>query len=297
MTSFNEHLSIIQQRFESALEQRLPSTDQQPSSLYHAMRYSALDGGKRIRPALVYFTGALFDIAPDRLDGPASALEMIHVYSLVHDDLPAMDNDDLRRGKPTCHKEFDEATAILVGDALQALAFETLTVDNTLQASPEQRIALIRELSISGGHHGMVGGQVIDMEGEGKQLSLEQLKEMHRRKTGALILAAVRFGYLMADNISDDQRSNLDTYAKSIGLAFQIRDDVLDIEGNTEQLGKPQGSDSESNKSTYPELMGMDGAKEQALLLKDQAIKSLDDFAEKAQPLRDLANYIVARFS
>ena len=211
MTTFSEQLVAIQHRFEQALEQRLPSTDKQPNSLYTAMRYSALDGGKRIRPALVYFTGALFNINEHQLDAPATALEMIHVYSLAHDDLPAMDNDDLRRGKPTCHKQFNEAIAILVGDSLQTLAFEILAKDPLMNVTAEQRIALISELAVSSGHLGMVGGQVIDIEGEGKSLSLKELKEMHRRKTGALILSAVRFGYLMAAKVTESEKESLDS--------------------------------------------------------------------------------------
>ncbi len=297
MSPVNDYLSAIQNHFEQALEMRLPLDSAIPATLSDAMRYSTLDGGKRLRPALVYMTGALFDIAQQRLDGPAAALEMIHVYSLVHDDLPAMDDDDLRRNKLTCHKKFDEATAILVGDALQTLAFETLANDATLLVGAERRLALISELAHASGHQGMVGGQVIDIEGEGKSLTLEQLQQMHRCKTGALIRAAVRFGYLMATEVNDAQKRALNDYADAIGLAFQIRDDILDIEGETEQLGKPQGSDSASDKSTYPALMGLEGAKEEAIHLYNKAISSLEIFNEKADPLRALAHYIVARIS
>ncbi len=297
MSGFNPQIDGILNHFEKILDQKLPSLDLDPYTLYSAMRYSTLDGGKRIRPLLVYITGALFDIKIERLDGPAIAIEMIHVYSLIHDDLPAMDDDDLRRGKATCHKKYNEATAILVGDALQSLAYEILTLDPQMDSNAEQRLSLITELSHAAGHAGMVGGQMIDMDSEGKSLSLTQLMELHRRKTGALILAAVRFGYLMSEKVTPEQQQSLDNYARAIGLAFQIRDDILDIESTTELLGKPQGSDHAAGKSTYPGLMGVDGAKSEASRLQQEALSSLRQFDQRAEPLRDLARFIVERAS
>jgi farnesyl diphosphate synthase len=297
MATFNPQVDAIVHHFEQALKLRLPPEETLPATLYKAMRYSALDGGKRIRPLLVYLTGALFDLEKSQLDAPATAVEMIHVYSLVHDDLPAMDDDDLRRGKATCHKRFNEATAILVGDALQSLAFEILANDPDMHASPSQRLLLISELARAAGHSGMVGGQMIDMDSEGRSLTLHQLMALHRRKTGALILAAVRMGYLLAEKATPLQQQSLDNYARAIGLAFQIQDDILDVEGTTEALGKPQGSDHAAGKSTYPGLMGVDGAKSEALRLQQEALSSLRQFDQRAEPLRDLARFIVERAS
>lgn len=288
-------LKQYQQRTETALQRWLPRDTSSPEHLHAAMRYASLDGGKRVRPVLVYATGSALGVPLDQLDGPACAVEFIHAYSLVHDDLPAMDNDDLRRGKPTCHKAYDEATAILVGDALQSLAFEVLSTDPTMVADPVCRLAIIRELALASGSRGMAGGQAIDTAAEGKRLSLEQLQAMHRYKTGALLKASVRFGALSNPATTERQRQDLDRYADAIGLAFQIRDDILDVEADTKTLGKPQGSDEARGKPTYTSLLGLDGAKAKARELHEQAMFSLEGFGAEADPLRWLSAYIVDR--
>ena len=288
-------LNDYRQRVDHALLTWLPNEQSPPEQLHAAMRYATLGGGKRVRPVLVYATAAALGVAPSRLDGPACAVEMIHAYSLVHDDLPAMDDDELRRGRPTCHIAFDEATAILAGDGLLTLAFEVLASDETMNVSPEQRIKMVCELAVASGNRGMVGGQAIDIAAEGSQLTLEQLQQMHAHKTGALIRAAVRLGALACDTLSPEQAAALDRYADAIGLAFQIRDDILDVEADTETLGKPQGSDEARNKPTYTSLLGLDGAKEKALGLHQVALESLKGFGEAADPLRWISAYIVDR--
>lgn len=288
-------LNEYQIRVEAALQQWLPNENESPAHLHAAMRYSSLDGGKRVRPILVYATGKALGVPLDHLDGPACAIEFIHAYSLVHDDLPAMDNDDLRRGKPTCHKAYDEPTAILVGDALQSLAFEVLATDSAMGADPARRLAMVEELARSSGSRGMAGGQAIDIAAEGQQLTLEQLQAMHRYKTGALIRASVRLGALSSPDITETQREGLDRYAESVGLAFQIRDDILDVEADTETLGKPQGSDQAKDKPTYTSLLGLEGAKEKARGLHREALEGLSGFGEEAEPLRQLSAYIVER--
>ncbi len=288
-------LTQYQQRAETALQRWLPTDTTVPEHLHAAMRYASLDGGKRVRPVLVYATGSALGVPLERLDGPACAVEFIHAYSLVHDDLPAMDDDDLRRSKPTCHKAYDEATAILVGDALQSLAFEVLATDPTMVADPASRLAIIRELALASGSRGMAGGQAIDTAAEGKRLSLEQMQAMHRYKTGALLKASVRFGALSNPATTEKQRDDLDRYADAIGLAFQIRDDILDVEADTETLGKPQGSDEARDKPTYTSLLGLDGAKAKARELHEQALNSLEGFGAEADPLRWLSAYIVDR--
>lgn len=294
---FESLLATYQQRINSALETYLPTVQTPPSRLHEAMRYSTFNGGKRIRPLLVYLTGQLFNIDPTILDAPACAVELIHTYSLVHDDLPAMDNDDLRRGKPTCHKAFDEATAILVGDALQTLAFYVLTYDKQLitHVSDTQRLAMINTLALASGSRGMAGGQAMDMEAIGRALNLAELENMHIHKTGALIRASVKLGALACGTLSETELEKLDHYAKCIGLAFQIQDDILDIESSTETLGKSQGADIANNKSTYPSILGLKTAKEMAADLLQQALQSLAQFDEKAEPLRQIANYIITR--
>jgi len=288
-------------RVEHALSQWLPSPDIIPERLHEAMRYATLNGGKRIRPVLVYATGAALGIPEQQLDGPACAVELIHAYSLVHDDLPAMDNDDLRRGMPTCHVKFDEATAVLAGDALQSLAFQILAQDVTMTANPQQRLDMINTLAIASGSRGMAGGQAIDLASVGKDINVIELENMHIHKTGALIRASVKLAA-----ISSNQNSNpaelelidqLDHYAKCIGLAFQIRDDVLDVESDTETLGKIQGADAARNKPTYPSLIGVVKAKEMAEDLVNQALESLNPLGKKADYLRDIARYIIERQS
>ncbi len=284
-------LTYYRSRVEAALDQQL--SIKEPQQLYEAMRYSTLNGGKRVRAILLYLTGALFDLPESSLDAPAAAIEMIHAYSLIHDDLPAMDDDELRRGKPTSHIRFDEATAILAGDALQTRAFEILATNNAINS--DERLHQISELAGASGAAGMVGGQMVDIEATGIAQDVERLQQMHTMKTGALIQAAVRLGYLASADVTDGQRQALDRYAESIGLAFQIRDDILDIESDTETLGKPQGSDLAANKSTYPALLGMDAAKAKAAALHQDALDALDIFGSKGLHLRQLANYIIDR--
>ncbi len=259
------------------------------------MRYTVLGGGKRVRPVLVYATGKALGLELDRLDGPACAVELIHSYSLVHDDLPAMDNDDLRRGQPTCHKRFDQATAILTGDALQTLAFHVLCHDKTMNADSQTRLQMVDNLAIASGSRGMAGGQAMDLDSVGRELTMVELENMHIHKTGALILASVRMGYLAAQHADPEQIAGLDQYAKRIGLAFQVKDDILDIEGDTETLGKTQGKDQADSKPTYPALLGLDGARNLLQRLHSEALDGLTMFDERAAPLRWLAEYIVAR--
>jgi farnesyl diphosphate synthase len=285
-------LKAYQARVERALEQRLPSPDASPTRLHQAMRYSALQGGKRVRPALVYATGEMLGVAPERLDAAAAAVELIHVYSLIHDDLPAMDDDNLRRGQPTCHKQFDEATAILAGDALQVLAFHSLAHDG---ASPSQRIAMISLLAEASGTQGMAGGQAIDLGAVGPQLTLAEVEDMHRRKTGALLQASVLLGGLAHDGLSGDDHARLARFGAGLGLAFQIVDDILDIEGDPALLGKTIGADLAHNKPTYPAVVGMDEARRRARCLHDEALGELAPFGERAAMLRWLADYIVGR--
>lgn len=261
--------------------------------LQEAMRYSVLGGGKRIRPALCLAAAKAVGQAGDQGLAPACSVELIHAYSLIHDDLPAMDDDELRRGRPTTHIAFDEATAILAGDALQTLAFGLLA--NNSEGSAEARLAMIQELARASGSQGMVGGQAIDLESVGKTLSLSQLETMHRHKTGALIEASVRLGALTAPSVSEAALTDLTAYARALGLAFQVQDDLLDIEGDTEVIGKPQGSDAARAKPTYPALLGVAGAREHLAALLSSALESLRDFGPEADPLRAMADYVVAR--
>jgi farnesyl diphosphate synthase len=293
--ALKEYLDFCQTRVEAALEERLPSEKVLPQKLHRAMRYSVLNGGKRMRPMLTYSTGVALGIALELLDGPACAVEFIHVYSLIHDDLPAMDDDDLRRGKPTCHVAFDEATAILAGDALQALAFEVLAHDPSINASAEARLKMITALTRASGSQGMVGGQAIDLESVGSQLTLPELENMHIHKTGALIRASVNMATLAKADIDPVVAKKLDHYAKCIGLSFQVQDDILDEESDTATLGKTQGKDKDNNKPTYPALLGLAGAKQKALELHEHALESLSIFGPEADLLRDLSLYIIQR--
>jgi geranylgeranyl pyrophosphate synthase len=295
MSDFLERLQVYQKSVEAALDHWLPKASIQPEKLHEAMRYSVLSEGKRIRPVLVYATGEAFGVNLSELDGPACAVEIIHAYSLIHDDLPSMDDDDLRRGRPTCHKKYDEATAILAGDALQALSFHILAHDPNIKVNSQQRLTMINTLAIASGSRGMAGGQAIDLAAVGKSLNITELENMHIHKTGALIRASAELGALSVENIDSDLFSHISQYAKCIGLAFQIKDDILDIESDTETLGKPQGSDMASNKPTYPELLGLEGAKQAADDLYNKAIHSLDAFDERADMLRAIADYIVKR--
>jgi len=261
--------------------------------LQDAMRYSVLGGGKRIRPALCLAAARAMGQDSNSALAPACAVELIHAYSLIHDDLPAMDDDELRRGRPTTHIAFDEATAILAGDALQALAFGLLVNGSGLDS--ESRLAMVQELARAAGHRGMVGGQAIDLESVGKTLTLTQLETMHRHKTGALIEASVRMGALSAEQVDSSELDALTTYARVLGLAFQVQDDLLDIEGSTDVIGKPQGSDVARSKPTYPALLGLDGARQHLAELLQTAKASLERFGPEADPLRAMADYVVAR--
>jgi len=293
--ALKELLASHQARTETTLDHWLPKASIAPTSLHRAMRYAAMDGGKRVRPFLVYSTGQALGVPLEQLDGPACAVELVHVYSLIHDDLPAMDDDDLRRGKPTCHKAFNEATAILAGDAIQALAFHLLSHDQAIQVGAEQRLQMIDTLASASGSRGMCGGQAIDLESVGKSLDLPELENMHIHKTGALIRASVMLGALSSEAVNETQLKQLNHYAKCIGLAFQIQDDILDIEADTETLGKTQGADMARDKPTYPALLGLDGAKQRARELYQEALASLDNFDAKADPLRWMAEYIISR--
>jgi geranylgeranyl pyrophosphate synthase len=261
--------------------------------LVEAMRYAVLIGGKRLRPLLAYASAEAAGAPVDVADDAACALELLHTYSLVHDDLPAMDDDALRRGKPTCHIAFDEATAILAGDALQCLAFEILAEGSSALA-PHTRLAMIHTLAQASGTGGMAGGQALDLEAEGQALSLAALEQIHRLKTGRLIRAAVRMGAL-AGGLPAEGLGPLDRYADAIGLAFQVQDDILDVIGHTDVLGKPRGSDEALAKATYPRLLGLESARTLALRLRDEALDALESFNAKADPLRSLAHFIVQR--
>lgn len=290
--SFQEWITAHSARCESALDRMLDSEQTNPQRLHEAMRYAAQGGGKRIRPLLVYAAGQLGDqTSSEALDAAAVAIESIHAYSLVHDDLPCMDDDDLRRGRPTVHKAFDEATALLVGDALQTRAFEVLA--NAI-APAEMRLKMIAALAAASGSRGMAGGQAIDLESVGKKLDLAGLQQMHAMKTGALLSCAVELGGIAA-NLNAAQLAQLQSYAKSLGLAFQIVDDVLDATADSQTLGKTAGKDAAANKPTYVTLMGLDYAQKQAKELQETAIACLDGFGSKAQALKDLALLVVNR--
>ncbi|MDS4040038.1 MAG: (2E,6E)-farnesyl diphosphate synthase [Candidatus Competibacter sp.] len=295
MDVFAELVRNYQVRAGRALDRRLPAAELHPGDLHRAMRYAVLGGGKRIRPVLVYSAGATVGAAPESLDGPACAVEFIHAYSLIHDDLPAMDNDDLRHGQPTCHKAFGEAMAILAGDALQSLAFQVLGQDPAMVADPAIRLRMLGVLAQAAGSRGMVGGQAIDLVAIGRELTLAELENMHIHKTGALIRASVLLGALSQSTVDPAVLERLDRYAKCIGLAFQIRDDILDVIGDTATLGKTQGADRALNKPTYPALLGLDGAREHARVLYEEALASLESLGAEADPLRWIAGYIVER--
>jgi geranylgeranyl pyrophosphate synthase len=288
-------MEACQYRVAHAMQHCLPDAKLPPQKLHAAMRYAALGAGKRIRPVLLYASGDALGIAAQRLNGAACAVEFIHAYSLVHDDLPAMDDDDLRRGRLTCHKAFDEATAILTGDALQALAFQVLASDGEMGVTAEARVRMIELLSRSAGSRGMAGGQAMDLEAEGRDIDSVMLENIHIHKTGALIRASVKMACLFLEHPEPREASQLDHYAKCIGLAFQVQDDVLDVAGDSSVLGKTQGKDLRQEKATYPALLGLDAAREKARVLCDEALEALHDFDEKADPLRWIARYIVSR--
>ena len=278
---------------DAQLEQILPQPQGPAEALFAAMRYSVFNGGKRLRPALCFAAAEAVAATDANTARVAAALEMIHAYSLIHDDLPAMDDDDLRRGKPTCHIQFGEATAILAGDGLQSLAFQQLTELQNIPA--DHMVRLLSMLASYSGCQGMVAGQAIDLAATGQGLNLDQLKTMHRHKTGALIEASVLMGAIATGTATEQQLAVLKQFAADIGLAFQIQDDILDVESSTEQLGKQQGSDALNQKSTYSSIMGLEEARTEATKLYQQSVASLDIFAERADPLRQLASFIVNR--
>ncbi|PRA61875.1 MULTISPECIES: polyprenyl synthetase family protein [Pseudomonas] len=284
-----------QARVDAALEQLFVAPSPELDRLYAAMRYSVMNGGKRVRPLLAYAACEALGVAPEQANGAACAVELIHAYSLVHDDLPAMDDDDLRRGQPTTHKAFDEACAILAGDGLQSLAFNALLDPQLSPQTDAIRLVMVQTLALAAGPAGMVGGQAIDLGSVGLKLDQIALEFMHRHKTGALIEASVRLGALASARADQLQLQALQTYARAIGLAFQVQDDILDVESDTETLGKRQGADIARDKPTYPALLGLDAAKAYALELRDQALHALRPFDAAAEPLRALARYIVER--
>ena len=293
--SFERSLSLYRERIEDVLDRWLPSPDRDPGRLHQAMRYAVIGGGKRVRPLLVYLTGEALAIDPARLDGPAAAVELIHAYSLVHDDLPAMDDDDLRRGRPTCHRAFDEATAILAGDALQVLAFQILAEDPAMTPDPARRLAIVGALARASGTEGMAGGQAIDLSVEGTSPAAEVLEQMHARKTGALIRASVLMAALSGQGLATDKLQALAQFGEHIGLAFQIQDDILDEEGETGVMGKTAGADSARAKPNYPGTVGIETAKVRARDLCDRGLEVIDWLPQSAEGLRELARYIVQR--
>lgn len=295
---FSLQLQACVEQANSALRRFIEPLPFQNTPLVEAMHYGALLGGKRLRPFLVYATGSMFGVSQQTLDAPAAAVECIHAYSLMHDDLPAMDDDDLRRGLPTCHIKFGEANAILAGDALQTLAFSILADAPMPEVAPRDRLAMVAELAHASGVAGMCGGQALDLAAEGVQVSLEALEQIHRHKTGALILAAVRMGALSAGDRGREALPLLESYARSIGLAFQVQDDILDVVGDTATLGKRQGADQQLGKSTYPALLGLEQARKKARDLIDDARQALSLLAAQSLDttvLEALANYIIQR--
>lgn len=297
-TAFSDQLQALRQRADRTLLDFIAPLPFNDGNMVAAMRHGTLLGGKRLRPFLVYTTGQMFGVSLNNLDAPAAAVECIHAYSLIHDDLPAMDDDDLRRGQPTCHIKFGEANAILAGDALQTLAFSILADAEMPDVALRDRLAMVSELATASGVAGMCGGQSLDLEAEGRQIDLEALEQIHRHKTGALISAAVRLGALAAGEPGRAALMQLDRYAAAIGLAFQVQDDILDVVGETEKIGKRQGADQQHGKSTYPALLGLDSAKAKAWDLYQEALAALDTLAAQSYntaPLRALASFIIER--
>ena len=291
--TFENRIAYYIERVDAKLDSVLPTADELPRRLHSAMRYAVFNGGKRIRPLLVYAAGECLGVAEADLDAPAAAVELIHAFSLVHDDLPAMDDDDLRRGKPTLHREFDEATAILAADALQPLAFGVLADVPGVAATTRAR--LVSLLADACGSLGMTGGQSLDLAAEGCSLSAAELEHMYAMKTGALIHASAVSAALLAENLPDAKAAAIDAFGRTIGVAFQIKDDLLDVEGETEVIGKQAGADALLNKATYPGIAGIDPARERCLELLASSLEKLDDFGADAEPLRWLARFIVER--
>jgi geranylgeranyl pyrophosphate synthase len=300
VTTLESRIESYRNRIEQVLDRCLELPDAGTERLREAMRYSTLGGGKRLRPALVYLVGESLGAPLTNLDAPAAAVELIHVYSLVHDDLPAMDDDDLRRGRPTCHRAYDEATAILVGDALQALAFFVLADETLGNVAPAKRLAMIKALAFAAGTAGMAGGQAVDLAAVGQTLSVDAVENMHRRKTGALITGSILLGALGAGVDAASASSSSDWHAlrlfgDEIGLAFQIQDDILDVEGDAAVLGKTTGADAALSKPTYPSTVGLSAARDRARGLRDRAIAALTPLGPRTAPLVELANFVVSR--
>lgn len=293
MMNFSNWVTSIQQRTEAALNQALPAASIIPSRLHEAMRYASLGGGKRVRPLLCHAAGDLFSADLNTLDAAAIAVEFIHAYSLVHDDLPCMDDDVLRRGKPTCHIAFDEATAMLAGDALQSLAFQAIS-SNALNIDPMRQVTMLHLLATASGSRGMAGGQAIDIASTNQQLSLAELELMHIHKTGALIRASVMLGAHCA-NAKPNELEQLSHFATRLGLLFQVVDDILDMESDTATLGKTAGKDATQNKSTYVTLLGLGQAKSLAQSLLLESHQALSSFGDNAQRLHELADFIAKR--
>lgn len=293
-TDFQNWATDCQAHIEAFLDTRLPAVDCVPIRLHKAMRYSVLGGGKRVRPLLSFAAGELGQADKACVTIVAASVELIHAYSLVHDDLPCMDDDVLRRGKPTCHVEFDEATALLTGDSLQTLAFEILT-EKKLTDAPQTQLEMVTQLARAAGSRGMAGGQAFDLDSVGKTLSLPELEFMHIHKTGALIRAAVMLGARCSNHLTDEQLNQLDHFAKCIGLAFQVIDDLLDTEATTATLGKTAGKDAENNKPTYVSILGITQARELAEKLKHDAYQALDHFGNDALRLRQVTDFIIQR--
>jgi geranylgeranyl pyrophosphate synthase len=297
LAAFGQQLVQWQTRMEQALADRLPGADVVPTRLHEAMRYSVLGGGKRIRPALVFATGRTLGLAEGQVEAAACAIELVHVYSLVHDDLPAMDDDDLRRGRPTCHKAFDEATAVLVGDALQPLAFQLLARDPQLPPDAAIRLKLIDLLAEASGTFGMAGGQALDLSVQGQAIGIAEVEQMHARKTGALIKVSVMMAAACVPTLAPALADNLARFATAIGLAFQIQDDLLDVLGDVSTLGKATGADSARAKPTYPAVIGVEASQARMRKLHAEALEALEPFGAKADPLRLLAEWLLKRQS
>ena len=293
--AFESLIESYQLRVDAALEHWLPGEAVNPTQLHSAMRYAVLAPGKRVRPILVYATASALGIDLSRVDGAAAAVEIIHAYSLIHDDLPAMDDDDLRRGRPTCHRKFDESTAILAGDALQALAFYIISHDPEMTEDSSSRLEMIEKLSLFSGSRGMAGGQAIDLASVGKSLNIAELETMHIHKTGALIRTCIQLAALSTGALTKRQFKALDSYAKCIGLSFQVQDDILDVTGDTETLGKTQGADFARNKPTFPSIIGLEASYEKAQELHQLALQAISIFGEEADILRYISAWFVER--
>jgi farnesyl diphosphate synthase len=292
---FAERAIDYRQRIEAALERWLPPATTHPARFHTAMRYAVLGGGKRLRPLLVYATGEWLGIAPQRLDAIAVAIELVHAYSLVHDDLPALDDDDLRRGRATTHNAFDEATAILVGDALQVYAYTALAVDVALAAPARVRCQLVLDLARSSGSEGMAGGQALDMAATGEPVSAAQLEDLYARKTGRLLHAAVMMPCRLAEGLADADLDAIDRFARGVGLAFQVADDILDIESPAALSGKPQGSDLRNGKATLPQLLGLPASRARLAHLRAASLEAIDGFGARAEGLRTLCDWATGR--